>query len=388
MDMGVDVPAWKAVQNKLLRGGFESSKALPVLGNAIRKSEREGIESFNRVMANNATPPTPVLDDAGRVIRWETNPVNATGTDAINALSDRFDQSYKALYDGRGIPMDDTFTQETADILANTQNYFPRITDEVSGAFRQVDDVLRRGTESTTTTSPILNQSGSPFTNTTLGRQTTSPSAVKQAMDALDARIKSAYLRGDGDTGQTLSALRDQVSDLRTRGLPPEVAGELGSVNKAYASFKQLQKANSSLGAQSADVLTPRQVLGAVKANDRSPNRSAFTKGKALNQQTVLDADRVLGSRLPEVGPGTAEKLIPLMMLSSGGLGGLATGAPIHGLALGALAMGATTKAGQKYLLGQQPGQATARAVGNRFLSPALRQFGAVEGAKYGREEQ
>lgn len=366
MDDGVFVPMWKGTDSSVLRDVSERAKVLPFAGNIMRGQEHAAFESFNKSMAGKATPPMPVLDDAGNVLRWKSSPVNEAGSDAINALKGRFDDAYNALYHGRGIPVDDAFGKQTSEILDATRNYYPRIADDVGAAFKQVDDILRKGTESTTKTSAILNEAGKPFQNTQLGHAATRPESVKQAIDVLDDRITGAFSRGDAETAEVLKQLRSSVEDLRMRGLPPEVADQADKVGKAYASFKQLQRANTSLGAQKYGLTSPSQLLNAIKANDRTPGKSAFSGGNALNQQDVLRAERVLGNRIPEVGPGTAEKLLPL----------IGFGLPMLGMDAGATAL-LGTQTGQKFLMGGLPGQAAVRQYGSEYLVPALRSFGA-----------
>jgi hypothetical protein len=365
MDEGVFVPMWKATENARLRDMAERAKVLPVAGQIIGGQERSAFESFNKRMAANATPPKPVVDDAGNVLRWENSPVKESGSDAINALRGRFNDSYDALYKGRSIPVDDVYGKQTAEILDSARAYYPRVAEDVSSAFKQVDDVLRNGTESTTTKSPILDEGAKNFTNTQLGHAATRPESVKQAIDVLDDRITGAYGRGDAETAEILKQLRSSVEELRMRGLPPEVAGQAEGINKAYASFMQLQQANSSLGAQRSGLTSPSQMLNAIKSGDRSPNKSRFSGGNALNQQDVLRAERVLGNRLPETGPGTAEKLVPL----------LAFGGPMLLGDMGATAL-LGTQGGQKFLTGALPGQGAVRKYGEEFLVPALRNYG------------
>lgn len=369
MDDGVFVPMWKATDNGLVRNLSERAKVLPVAGDIIRGQERSAFESFNKRMAANATPPKPVLDDAGTVLRWENSPVKMSGSDAINGLRSRFDDAYDALYKGRGIPVDDVYTNQTANILEGAQNYLPRIADDVGAAFKQVDDILRKGTESTTSSSAILNEAGQPFMNTQLGHAATRPESVKQAIDVLDTRIKSAYQRGDAEAAEVFKDLRTSIEQLRMRGLPPEVADQAADINKAYASFIQLQRANATLGAQKAQMVSPAQMLNSIKAGDRTPNKSSFSGGNALNQQEVLRAERVLGNRLPEVGPGTAEKLAPF----------LGFGAPMLIGDFGATAL-LGTKTGQRFLMGDLAGQAGIRKYGSEYLVPALRNFGMSVG--------
>lgn len=243
MDQGINVPMWKATENKIVRDLAERAKVLPGAGHVLRGQERAAFEDFNKAMAAKATPPMPVLDDAGNVLRWETKPVKEAGSNALNTLRSRFDDAYGTLYKGRGIPVDDAYGREVADALRHTEAYFPRIAGDIQAAAKQADDILRKGTETTTTKSVILAENGKPIINEQLGHATTRPESVKQAIDSIETRITSAYRRGDAESAEALKALKSSLEDLRTRGLPPEVASQGRDINRAYASFKQLERA-------------------------------------------------------------------------------------------------------------------------------------------------
>ncbi|MEK9894821.1 MAG: hypothetical protein VW518_00160 [Burkholderiaceae bacterium] len=374
MDQGVRVPMWRAMDSgsrsgRLLRDAAERAKALPYAGDIIRNQERRAFEDFNRAATANATPPMPVLDDAGRVLRWENRPVREIGAEAIQTLGNRFDDAYGALYAGRGIPVDDVYAQEMRSIVDSTAAYYPRIADDIAAAFRQADDTIRRGTETTTRSSAVLDEAGRNIRIDELGHAATSPEALKQALRDLETRVKAAFDRGDGEAGNLLNTMKDSIESLRVRGLPPEVSDQAAAINRAYASFKQLQRGMSSTAAQNAGVLSPSQLLTAIKAMDRSPAKSRFSKGRSLNQENTLRASRVLGDRLPATGPGTAEKLLPIVGF----------GAPMLGADLGATAL-LGTQTGQRFLMGDLPGQAGVRRFGNEYLIPALRQGGMMLG--------
>ena len=374
MDQGVNVPMWKATDNKIVRDLAERAKVLPMAGDVLRGQERSAFESFNKSMASKATPPMPVLDDAGNVLRWETKPVKEAGSEAINALRSRFDDAYGALYGNRGIPIDDAFGQEVGGILEGVKRYYPSQAGDVQGIVNKVMDTLTKPVQETVTKSGggkvggglISGKLTTPVTSISEpGREVVSHQAVKTALDDVEKSISSAWRAGNAEKAESLMAVRDTIAALRQRGLPPEVAAQAQDINKAYATFKQLERANGSLGAQKAGLTSPAQMLNAIKANDRSPGKSRFARGNALNQEDTLLAEQVLGSRLPETGPGTAEKLAPLMMF----------GGPMILGDMGATAL-LGTQTGQRALMGQLPGQAGVRKYGNEYLVPALRGLG------------
>lgn len=376
MDQGVSVPLWKATDSRILRDVAERAKVLPVVGNMMRGQERRSFEDFNRLMANRAVPNTPILDDAGNVLRWEKGAkVKGIGSDALEDLSGRFNNAYDALYKGRTIPIDSEYKAGVDSILDNLRNYKPDILGQVEGRVRQIHDPLSDVTKLQTTTIPT--QTTNTLMNTQIPGQTiqsgghvgVGADSIKEAIQKAHGEASLLARDGKNEAAQVLRDYAGQLENLRIRGLPPEVSSEAAGINKAYATYKQLQRANAHIGAQSAGVTSPRQMLNAVKAGDRSVDKGAFSAGNALNQQDVLRADQVLGSRIPEVGPGTAEKLLPA----------IGFGLPMLGYDAGLTAL-LGTKTGQKALMGQLPGQSAIRKYGNEYLVPALRSFGVAEG--------
>lgn len=346
MDQGANVPMWKATESRILRNVAERARALPVAGDIIKTQERAGIESWNKLLSKEATPPTPVLDETGRVLRWETKPVTQTGTQGLNELAGRFDEAYGALYGNRGVPVDFRFGSDVANLVESTKRYFPGVAGDVEGIVNKVTDNLL-------------------LPDKTLGG-VVSYNSVKQSMDDVNKAITSAWRQGNAEKAEALSGLRDALTGLRTRGLPPEVQSQAGEINKAYAKFKTIERAASGLGAQKAGgVVTPDQMLNSIKARDKTPDKSAFARGNAPGQQQALTAQQVYGNTLPEVGPGTAEKLLPL----------LGFGLPMVGADLGATAL-LGTQTGQRALMGQLPGQSIIRRKGEEYLVPALRAYG------------
>jgi len=379
MDQGAFVPMWKATDSKILRNVAERARALPVSGSFIKGQERAGIESWNKILVKEATPPMPVLDDVGNVLRWESKPVTATGTSGLNQLAERFEDAYAALYGNRGVPVDDVFASRLNSIVSDAKAYLPGIADDVAGAVRRAEDTLMGLTSPTVTRKGgqpvgkgiVSSRIKTPVTQTIEpGREVVPHTNVTTALDDINNAITAAYKSGNGEKAETLQEVRSAIESLRSRGLPPEVQSQAADINKAYAKFKTLERAAGSMGAQKAGgVVTPQQQLSSIKARDKTPDKSAFARGNAPGQQQALQANQVFGSELPEVGPGTAEKLLPL----------LGFGLPMIGADFGATAL-LGTQSGQKFLMGQLPGQAGIRKYGDEYLVQALRQLGMQAG--------
>ena len=385
MDQGANVPMWKALDEgnrsgRIVRTIAERARALPMAGDIIKGQERAGIESWNRILMREATPPMPVLDDAGGVLRFEYDkPVTEVGSAGLRELAKRFDDAYGALYGTRGVPVDDTFMAQLKGVVRDSEAYLPGVAKDVAGVVRKVEDTLAGLTSPTVTRQGgqpvgkglVSSKIMTPITETVqLGREVVPHGNVKRALDEVNDAITSAYRSGNGEKAEALQAVRSAIESLRTRGLPPEVAAQADEINKAYAKFKTLSRAAALQGAQKqGGMVTPGQQLNAIRARDKSPDKAAFARGTAPGQQQALTAQQVYGNTLPEVGPGTAEKL---MLVSGFGL-------PMMGMDAGATAL-LGTQTGQNLLMGKYGWQDFVRRRGNEYLVPALRAYGASIG--------
>lgn len=369
---GVDVPIWKTSDSGVLRGLVERAKGFPVAGDILRKAEGRAMQDVELKLMNKANPMQPVLDDNGNIVKWVAGkPIKETGEEGIGKLHQAFNNAYDTMYKGRSVPVDQQYSKAMADILRQAEAYHPGYHADLSGAGRQIDDLLRAGTESTFTKSPIVNAAGKPFVNEELGHAAVSTNNVKSALDTVRGRIETAIRSGEVDKANILKQMEGELLDLRARGLPQEVANIGKDVDKAYATYKQLQRANTTIGSKGNGFSSPSQILGSIKALDRTPGKSAFAEGKALNQDFIQKAKNVLGDRLPDVGPGTAEKL---MM-------GVGLGLPFLGQDYAVATPAAlllSTKTGRKALIGGMKGQETIRNIGSKYLTPALRSYGVA----------
>jgi hypothetical protein len=384
MNQGADVPMWKAVDDttrsgRVLRNAAERAKVLPVAGDLIRSQERSALESWNRILVKEATPPMPVLDEAGSVLRFEYDkPVTAVGSEGLRELSKRFNDAYGALYGTRGVPVDQTFASQLSGIVNDAKAYMPGVADDVAGSVRRAQDTLMGLTLPTVTRQGgqtvgkgvVSSRIKAPVTQTvTPGREVVPHSNVKTALDDINNAITAAYKSGNGEKAEALSAVRSAIESLRARGLPPEVAAQADEINRAYAKFKTLSRASSMLGAQKqGGVVTPGQQLNSIRARDKTPDKAAFSRGTAPGQQQALTAQQVYGNQLPDIGPGTAEKLLPFVGM----------GLPMMGMDAGATAL-LGTQTGQNLLMGKYGFQGGVRNYSPALIE-ALRNYGAAVG--------
>jgi hypothetical protein len=338
MNQGVRVPPWKAVGPGRARAVFERVKAFPGVGSAMRAYDRMALKDWNTNIFGKATPPKPRVDADG-VVEWVSSPVTVTGPKGVLALSRRFDDAYDAVIPD-GLVIDATaaasarnqMRQEAKQMIAEYPNY----KDEIEGTLVMLERRMPDGEEL-----PM--------------------SAVKDVLDDLDGRAGAASKQGKGDLLGVYGVLRGNLEDFRQDMMPDSAREMLAPINQAYANYKVLQRAMAMRGVNRAEVFTPAQLDSAIRGNDRSSGKVMYAQGRAsaLQPNTKL-ADDVLGNELPDVGPGTAEKLLPYI---AGGV----LGAP--GFMLGDMGMSAAlaSPTGQRALMGGFPAQAAARKYGPRI---------------------
>lgn len=122
------------------------------------------------------------------------------------------------------------------------------------------------------------------------------------------------------------------------------------------------------------------QLHGAVKAADRSKDKSAFAKGNALMQDLSESGRKVLGSKVPDSGT-------PTRLMTAAAGGGLGAILAPKAVVAAAAPMVAYTPLGQRIiaeLLTQRPASAEALAEGVRLLGPYMATLGASTGQKIG----
>lgn len=370
LDQGVPVPLWKASGNQYVRTIGERAKVFPLVGTLMRNQERNAIEKWNKLLFEKASPPKAIRGDANAVLRWEKDKIGEIGNEGIEKLRNNFNTAYDTLFADRVLPLDEAFESGIRTHADQVRAYTPGIRDNFDGALAQLNDILRPGTEKVGRQTSILGPDGKPLRGPTAGHQGVTYETFKRARATLDHRIDNAWNAGDSETAEALMGLRDQLDELRTRGTPPEVAGVKKDIDEAYTNFKRLQRAAGSAAAmKQKGVVTPNQVIQATRALDKTPNKSMSAEGKAPLQREAVQANDVLGSTLPEIGPGTAEKLVVA--------GGVGTALFNPYLAGGLLL---ATPSGQRLLQGGFKPQGALRSKPD-ILADVLRSYGVGQAA-------
>jgi hypothetical protein len=105
----------------------------------------------------------------------------------------------------------------------------------------------------------------------------------------------------------------------------PNYAQELGDINKAYANYARLRDAGSRQGSLEGKI-TPAQLGAAVRNQDRTVGKRAYSEGSALMQDLSDAGKQSLSSQYPD--SGTTGRLLA-GLLTGGAAAGAATVSPV-----------------------------------------------------------
>lgn len=153
---------------------------------------------------------------------------------------------------------------------------------------------------------------------------------IKQLESDLGTKIQQAANIGNGDVADAYRGMLASLRQARDAFVGPEGAARLQELDASYRRLIPLREAAAMKGSVSQGYFTPSQMLtGGQKG--QSPWGKATARDPMSRR--ALDADNVFGSTIPNMGPGTAEKMAMQSLLggagsvaadmASGGSGGL-----------------------------------------------------------------
>ena len=278
---------------QILGGGYkraeEALSSVPILGDFIKGAQGRAMADVNRVAFNRAL--TPI---------GEKLPDGVIGREAVQFVSDKLDDAYGKLLPKMTVLQDAPFQTAIANLKSMVQN--GAIDPKAVNFFNNWMD------------NNVLNkfQGQSAITGETL----------KAIQNDLRENINRLSASTDADQrliGSALKEAQDQVRQLVTRS-NPQYATELKAIDKGYANFKRVEKAAAGLGAEEG-IFSPAQLQNAVKAMDRSKDKSKFAKGDALMQDLSESAKTALGNKVPD--SGTPYRSMVAALAASGGAGAM-----------------------------------------------------------------
>lgn len=266
--------AGSGIVGRLVNATEGKLTSLPLAGEAVRAAKIRSREGLNRLAADE------VLKPIGEKIA----PGSLAGRNLIQETEDIVGNRLGRVYAKANAKLDSSFDKAVADIRK-------KVPADRQGAFD--DAVMRNIKDVADGNRGVL--SGDAFQQAASG--------LKGEAAGLASAGPSHY---DRMLGRQLFKVHDELLDLAARQGPPELAKEIRDASKAYAGFKRMQRAASSVAADQG-VFTPAQLHNAVKALDKSAGKGAFARGDAMLQDLSETAKSVMTEKIPD--SGTAGRL-------------------------------------------------------------------------------
>lgn len=320
---------------QVLGGGFKRAEegltSVPVLGDAIKTGQRRAVDQFN----------IAVLDDALKPIGKTLPKDMGAGRDAISTAGKMISDEYDNLLPRLSGAVDPQFM---ADLQA------------LSGIARQLP--ADKATQFTNILDDVLTPQ--------MGTGTYTGEALKKAQSTLGQKAASYMGSGDADQramGEGFKAASDALKEMVKRS-NPQFADQLSNIDRAYAEFLRAQTAAGRIGAKEG-VFSPAQYSSAVREMDKSLRKGQFARGNALGQDLATDAEKVLGSTVPDSGT-------PFRLANAAALGGgymVEPTIPMAGLAASSMYLPSTQKLIAQ-LLANRPAGAAPVGQAVKSLSP------------------
>ena len=285
-------PADHQISGGLKARMVEAAKSNPYAGEGIRAAEKAANDSYNRAFYNK------ILAPIGEGVSSKV-PI---GNDGVAMVEKRLSAAYDEVLPHVRVLGDQKLTDQLADIRTSVAKLGKPQEQQFEAILNQ--DVLHHFAAG--------GMDGKTF-------KSVESDLLRQARNLKGSPDPNARGLG-GALEETLDALREDMVDHS----PAQYRDKLRNINKSYAMFTRLQDAAAARKG-SMGVVTPSDLLGAVKKGDRTIRKGSFARGDALLQKFAQDGERVLGSKMGD--SFTTERTLSNRLLSGhGAIGGLLGG--------------------------------------------------------------
>ena len=250
----------------------DAATTYPIIGDAIKGAQNRTLQSFDRVMINDA------MNYVGKSL-----PKGLTGRAAIDAaqktVGKAFDDSLRAL----DVTMDDAFKKTITDVIRRAKT-LPKDERKVllKVIKNDVIDNFAPGTVPGQKYQKIIER-------------------LKVRHERFDSAFNDGFKR---ELGDLIREVKDGLLDLGQRTDP--IKGKaLKSARVAYAKLARVEEAANMAGAKEG-VFTPNQLLGRIRANT---SRRKYASGKGFNQRFVEEAANTISPTVNDSGTATRAAL-------------------------------------------------------------------------------
>jgi len=285
-----------------MRGGVarsaeEAATSLPMLGTGIAERRMEGIETFNRAVANR------VLKPVGEKLPEDIRP----GSEAVKYAGDLISKGYEDAIPGRSIRLDPAFSEDAAAA-------FDAITDMTPAGRDRLDDILFQRVTSRLPENGVID-----------GRRY---KLIQSDLDKSVDRFSKSTDSDDQAMAETLRGIQSALEGAAKRQ-DPDFADKIAALDRSWAELSRMEIA-ASKDNQLGGIFTPAQYGQAIRAADSRVRKRGVARGEALSQDLAQAALKVLPSRTPD--SGTAGRAgWGLLASAPGAVAGALMGGPVVG---------------------------------------------------------
>jgi len=290
-----------------MRGGVarsaeEAATSLPMLGTAISERRMEGIESFNRAVANR------VLKPVGEKLPDDIKP----GSEAVKYAGDLISKGYEDTIPGRAVRLDPAFSEDVSAA-------FDAIIDMTPAGRERLDDIIFQRVTSRLPENGVID-----------GRRY---KLIQSDLDKSVDRFSKSLDSDDQAMAETLRGIQSALEGAAKRQ-DPSFADKMQALDRSWAELSRMEVA-AAKDNQLGGIFTPAQYGQAIRAADSRVRKRGVARGEALSQDLAQAALEVLPSKTPDSGSaGRAGWMSLLASAPAVALGSL-TGGPVVGPAAG-----------------------------------------------------
>jgi len=303
----------------------ERMTSIPFAGDIISDQQAQAMADFNRAAMNEALK---VLDDAKprfnsavSLLKPKTRvPKNLSGNEAFQFANNVISDAYNEVVPKMSVNLNEGFENDLVSIVRKNAGLGPdglqKFQSKLETIFGRTGEQGAKGSVSRDISGSTLKSIDSDL-STEISNYSRSPIAAERDLGSAMREV------------QTL--LRDSMESSN-----PDVMKDYKKAQMAWRSLLPVRRAVANATAKSGD-FTPKQLLQASKAVDKSKDKLATAKGQGIQQPFAQKAQEVLGQNVGDMG--TADRAALMLAAQQGFQAPLRTLAGGGALTLGAGAM-------------------------------------------------
>ena len=289
----------------------EKMESAPLIGSAITKAHRRGMETFNTATLQKVVddlnkdidkvatslPVTPGMGPAAPMAKIDVGEIQP-GTTGFRQVKDAVKEAYGRL-------VENTSGSMTPELEAGLQG-IRDMAGTMRGSYaKQIDDIIKNTIESRF-------KPGQRIDGVTVKE-------IDSELTNLAENYAKSSIADERRVGDALREAQRQMHNMM-ESQNPRYSTALRNADSAYWKLKRIEQATTSSVAN--ELMTPAQLLQSL----RGRNRAGFAQGTMPLQEWGRSAQEVLGNKYPDSGTAGRLGVGDLFAAGLGGLPGAAAG--------------------------------------------------------------